>query len=70
MGRAGRVVKRVRPERVCAMPFEYQCPVTDCDFSAQDNEQDDVVEAAQQHHRDAHGNTAKRDAVLESVVGH
>lgn len=52
------------------MPYEYQCPVTDCDFSAQDNEQDDVVEAAQQHQRDRHENTATRDEVVESIVGH
>lgn len=52
------------------MPYEYQCPVTDCEFSTQNNEQDEVVEAAQQHHRDRHGNTATRDEVIESIVGH
>ncbi len=60
----------MRAVRANEMPYEYQCPVTDCEFATQNNEQDAVVEAAQQHHRDRHGNTATRDEVIESIVGH
>lgn len=49
------------------MVWEYDCP--DCDFSTQDNEEETVIESAQQHVRDAHGDMPTRDEVEPYVIG-
>lgn len=51
------------------MVWEFECPVDDCDFAQQGNEQDVVVESAQQHTRDAHGEMPTRDEVEPHVIG-
>lgn len=51
------------------MVWEYECPVDDCDFSRQANEEGPVVESAQQHTRDAHGNMPTREEVEPHVIG-
>lgn len=51
------------------MVWEFQCPVDDCGFSYQANEQGRVVESAQEHIRDAHGDMPTREEVESSIVG-
>lgn len=51
------------------MVWEYQCPVDGCGFSERGNDEPEVVEAAQQHGRDAHGDTPTREEVEASLVG-
>lgn len=51
------------------MAWEYQCPVDGCEFSATGNDEDALVEAAQQHGGDAHGDLPTRDEVERFVVG-
>ena len=49
------------------MAYEFDCP--DCEFTTSRNEIDPVVENAQQHVRDAHGDMPKRDEVVPYVSG-
>ncbi|WP_121821126.1 DUF1059 domain-containing protein [Halostella salina] len=51
------------------MPYSYDCPARDCEYSAQDNEMGVVVENAQQHRQDKHGESATREDVEERIVG-
>lgn len=51
------------------MVWEFQCPRQGCDYTETRNREDDLVEAAQQHVRDAHGDTPTRDEVEEYLVG-
>lgn len=51
------------------MVWEFQCPTDGCEFSSQGNEEPKVVESAQQHMRDEHGNSATRDDVETYIVG-
>lgn len=51
------------------MVWEFQCPVDDCEFSASGNEEDGLVEDAQQHVGDKHGNVPTRDEVERHIVG-
>jgi predicted small metal-binding protein len=49
------------------MAYEFDCP--DCDFTSQGNEMDPVVESAQQHVRDAHGDMPEREEVVPHISG-
>ncbi|MFB6131055.1 MAG: DUF1059 domain-containing protein [Salinigranum sp.] len=49
------------------MAYLFECP--DCDYSMTGNEMGPVVENAQQHVRDAHGDMPTRDEVVEFVTG-
>lgn len=51
------------------MVWEFQCPADDCSFSSNGNDQDRIVENAQQHVRDKHGDTPTRDEVEQHLVG-
>ena len=51
------------------MVWEFQCQVDDCEFSASGNDEDVVVESAQQHMRDKHGNMPTRDEIRQFVIG-
>ncbi|MFC7153900.1 hypothetical protein ACFQPA_00325 [Halomarina halobia] len=51
------------------MVWEFQCPVDDCEYSNRDNEEAVVIEGAQEHVRDAHGDMPTRDEVEEYVIG-
>lgn len=51
------------------MVWEFECPVEDCEFTQRGNAQDAVVESAQQHTRDAHGELPTRDEVEPHVFG-
>lgn len=51
------------------MVWEYQCPVDGCSFSASGNDEDELVEAAQQHVGDKHGDVPTRDEVEQYVMG-
>lgn len=51
------------------MVWEYQCPVDECEFSKQANEEAMVIESAQDHTRNAHGNTPSREEVEQYVIG-
>lgn len=51
------------------MVWEFQCPVDDCEFSASGNDQDVIVESAQQHVGDKHGDMPTRDEIVEYVIG-
>lgn len=51
------------------MVWEFQCPVDGCSFVVDDNKEDVVIEAAQQHHRDDHGDMPTRDEVEPYVIG-
>lgn len=51
------------------MVWEYQCPVEDCEFSTQTNEEEQVIESAQDHTRNVHGTTPSREEVEQYVIG-
>lgn len=51
------------------MVWAFECPVDDCGFSKQDNEKDTVIESAQQHTRDTHGDMPTREEVEPHVIG-
>jgi len=51
------------------MTYDYQCPNPNCEYSAEANDTENVVEDAQQHHQDKHGDSATRDDVEERTVG-
>jgi len=51
------------------MVWEYQCPTNGCEFVTQRNEEPDLIEDAQQHMRDKHGESATRDDVEQYVLG-
>lgn len=51
------------------MVWEFQCPVADCEFTTRANEEDRVVESAQEHVGDAHGDMPTRKEVEASIVG-
>ncbi len=51
------------------MVWEFQCPTNGCAYTASDNEQNQVIENAQQHMRDKHDNMPTQDDVVRYVVG-
>ena len=51
------------------MVWEFQCPVDDCGFSATANRESALVEVAQDHVGDAHGDTPTREWVESYLVG-
>lgn len=51
------------------MVWEFRCPVDDCEFSSSGNEEGEVVESAQQHMGDTHGNMPPRDEIEGNVIG-
>jgi predicted small metal-binding protein len=51
------------------MPYNYDCPEANCEYSALDNDMEKVIEDAQQHEQDKHGRSATRDDVEERVMG-
>lgn len=51
------------------MVWEFQCPHDGCEYASQGNDQNDVVESAQQHVGDAHGDTPTRDEIEPYVIG-
>jgi predicted small metal-binding protein len=51
------------------MVWEFQCPVNDCTFSTQANEEAQVIESAQDHTRNDHGTTFTREEVEQYVTG-
>ncbi len=51
------------------MVWEFQCPVDDCEFSKQANEEALIIESAQDHTRDTHGTTPTREEVEQYVIG-
>lgn len=51
------------------MVWAFQCPETDCEYSTQANEEGTVIESAQQHMGDTHGDMPTRDEVEEFVIG-
>lgn len=51
------------------MAWEFQCYVDGCDYSATENDQEQLIENAQQHVGDAHGDTPTREEVEEYVIG-
>lgn len=51
------------------MVWEFQCPADDCEFSKQANEETTVIESAQDHMRNAHGNTPPREDIEQFVIG-
>lgn len=51
------------------MVWAFECPVDDCGFSTSGNEQAALVEDAQQHIGDKHGDTPTRDEVVPHVIG-
>lgn len=51
------------------MAWEFQCPVDGCEFSTTGNREGDIVEAAQQHMGDAHGDVPTRDEIEPYVIG-
>lgn len=51
------------------MAYNYDCPEPNCEYSTQHNDMEDVVEDAQQHRQDKHGDSATRDDVEERIVG-
>lgn len=51
------------------MVWEFSCPVNECDFSASGNDQRQIIENAQQHNRDKHGDMPTREEVEEHIVG-
>lgn len=51
------------------MVWEYTCPVDGCEFSASGNEEGEVVESAQQHVGDKHGDVPTREEVERHLVG-
>lgn len=51
------------------MVWEFECPRDGCAYSTQGNDEDSVVEDAQQHVGDKHGNTPTRDEIEPYVIG-
>lgn len=51
------------------MVWEFTCPEDGCDYSTTGNEQRQLVEDAQQHVGDAHGDVPTREEVEALVVG-
>lgn len=51
------------------MAWEFQCPIDECAFSSTGNVEDTVVENAQQHMRDKHGEMQTQDEVEPYVFG-
>lgn len=51
------------------MVWEFQCPVDGCEFSSSANEETELIEAAQQHVGDKHGNMPTREEVEQQIIG-
>lgn len=51
------------------MVWEFQCPVNECTFSSSGNEEEKIIENAQQHIRDKHGDMPTRDEVEQHMIG-
>ncbi|WP_161972977.1 MULTISPECIES: hypothetical protein [Halostella] len=51
------------------MPYNYDCPEANCEYSARDNDMESVVEDAQQHRQDKHDEAGKRAEVEERIIG-
>jgi predicted small metal-binding protein len=52
-----------------SMVWEFQCPVNECMFSTQANEESQVIESAQDHTREAHDLIPSREEVEQYVIG-
>lgn len=51
------------------MVWEFDCPEDGCDYVASDNEEGQVIENAQQHMRDKHGDMPTREEIEQYVIG-
>lgn len=51
------------------MVWEFQCPVNDCEFSKQTNEEAQVTESAQYHTRTVHEMTPSREEIEQYIIG-
>lgn len=51
------------------MVWQFECPNDGCDYSRSANDEEQVIESAQQHIGDKHGNMPTRDEAEQYVIG-
>lgn len=55
--------------RSLTMPYVYSCPVDGCEFSMEDSQRDFVVEHAQEHQREEHGEELDQGEIDDAISG-
>ena len=49
------------------MAYQFECPQQGCEFMVRANDEDEVVDVAQEHARDKHGMSMSRDDIQGNV---